>query len=130
VFRCFTPGHKWYSDFRWNCLYSTAGCLLHSVHSCESTRYCTWLKHCTTSQKVAGSIHNDDGGFCNWSNPSSSIGIPLASHNTSTAKFSEIKELPAYNADKLHLWDIYLGHVHPKGKRKHLRGMRNILRDM
>ena len=35
------------------------------------TRWCSWLRHCATSQKVAGSIPDGVVGIFHWHNPSS-----------------------------------------------------------
>jgi len=36
----------------------------------RGTRWRSWLRHCATSQKVAGSIPNGVTGFFHWHNPS------------------------------------------------------------
>jgi hypothetical protein len=62
----------------------------------------SWLRHCTTSQKVAGSISDEVIGFFNWPNLSSCI-IALGSTQPlterSTRNFPGGKEWPARKAD-------------------------------
>jgi len=36
----------------------------------RGTRWRSWLRHCVTSRKVAGSIHDDVTGIFHWHNPS------------------------------------------------------------
>ena len=36
----------------------------------EGTQWCSWLRHCATSQKVAGSIRDGVTGIFHWHNPS------------------------------------------------------------
>jgi hypothetical protein len=51
----------------------TSSCLINydTLYNCRGIRYRSWLRHCTTSQKVMGSIP-DISGFFNWPIPSSS----------------------------------------------------------
>ena len=39
-------------------------------HHMQGTRWRSWLRHCTTSQKVAGSIPDGVSGFFHCHNPS------------------------------------------------------------
>jgi hypothetical protein len=41
----------------------TTGCLLHSVHCSQSTRYRTFRRHYAASQNVPGSIPDYGSGF-------------------------------------------------------------------
>jgi hypothetical protein len=45
-------------------------CSLPSLLLYRSTRWCSWLRHCATSRKVAGSIPDGVTGIFHWHNPS------------------------------------------------------------
>ena len=51
--------------------YREANCTDNRRHSCATWR--SWLRHCATSRKVAGSIPDGVTGNCRWHNPSGRI---------------------------------------------------------
>jgi hypothetical protein len=46
--------------------------IIHNVRWQRATRWCSWLKHCATSQKVAGLIPDSAIGIFHWHNLSGS----------------------------------------------------------
>ena len=45
------------------------------------TRWCSWLRHCATSRRVAGSIHRGVIGIFHWHNPSGPGVDPTSNRN-------------------------------------------------
>jgi hypothetical protein len=63
------------------CVRSRTSCLFFRInlvfcYAVRSRRYRNWLRHYSTSRKVAGSIPDEVIGFFNWHNPSSRTMAP------------------------------------------------------
>jgi hypothetical protein len=73
------------------------------IHLQRGTRYRSWLRHCATSQKIAGSSPNEVVGFFRFTSsyqPHCGPGVYSAS-DKSTRNLSGGKRRPARKADNL-----------------------------
>jgi hypothetical protein len=83
---------------------------------CAVTRWCSWLRHCATNRKVAGSIPDGIIGIFNWHNPSGrtmALGLtqPLTEMGTRYISWGKgsrwigLTTLPPSCADCLKIWE-------------------------
>jgi hypothetical protein len=89
-----------------NWIWSELGTFQIFIHLifCWDTWQHGWMKHCATSQKVAGLIPDEVIGFFNWPNPSSrTLALELTQSLTeiSTGNLPGGKGRPACEADNL-----------------------------
>ena len=101
--------------------YPSAGCSYQKkkriILTCRGTRWRSWLRHCATSQKVAGSIPGGVIGIFRWHNPSGrtvALGLtqPLTEMSTRNISWGAkggrcvgLTTLPPSCADCLEIWE-------------------------
>jgi hypothetical protein len=82
---------------------------LHIIYIYGATQWRSWLRHCATSRKVAGSIPNSHTGIFHWHNPSGrtmALGLTQPLIEVSTRNISwGVKLAGAYG------WQPYQFHV-------------------
>ena len=81
------------------------------------TRWCSWLRHCATNRKVAGSIPHGITGIFHWHNPSGrtvALGVDSASNRNEYREYFlrgkggrcvGLTTLPPSCADCLEIWE-------------------------
>ena len=78
--------------------------LFFSYHEIRGTRWHSWLRHCATSRKVAGSIPDGVIGIFHWHNPSGctmALGSTQLLTEINTRNISWGQRRPMHRADKL-----------------------------
>ena len=99
--------------------------LLHIWRSCvqRGMRWCSWLRHCATSQKTVGSIPDGVIGIFHWHNPSSytmALGSTQPLKKMSTRNISwVVKAANSYSSQPYHLhvlsWNVGISGWKPSG---------------
>jgi hypothetical protein len=64
-------------------------------YNIRGTRWCSWLRHCTTSWKVAGSVPDDVTEIFHWINP--------PSHTIALGLTQPLTKIPYFLIDNTHL---------------------------
>jgi len=78
------------------------------IHMYGGSQWCSWLRHCATSQKFAGSIPDDVVGIFHWHNPS---GLTVALGLTRTVTEMRTRDV-SWGVKAAGVWGWQLYHLH------------------